>query len=50
MGLMVGEPSNFAVPVCMRVVQFDLGMTNPTGGDRDVPPVVSPLAGTLPCL
>ncbi len=42
-----GEPPNFAVPVCSRVVRLDLGMTSPAGGNRAARPVGSPLVVTL---
>jgi hypothetical protein len=44
---MEGEPPDFAVPICSRVVRFDLGKTNPTGSNRAARPVGSPLAVTL---
>ncbi len=47
MGLIEGEPPNFAVPICSLVVRLDLGTTNPPGGNRAARPVGSPLAVTL---
>jgi hypothetical protein len=50
MGLMEGELPTFVVPVCSRVVRFDLVTTNLTRGDRAARPAGSPLAVTLSAL
>jgi hypothetical protein len=47
MGLMVGGPPKCAVPICSWVVRLDLGMINPTGGNRDGPPEVLLLISKL---